>query len=239
MDEASSGDGEPGTGTRDAGRTDVTRSVADDVGAFSTVVGFFYRGEMDRVTTWRTRLDQTTNWAVIVMVGILTWVFSSPDHPHYVLLIGMGAVGVFLFIEAHRFQEYDAWRSRLREVQRDFVADVFRSSDRAHEDWRARVSRDLREPEVELSLARALGHRLQRVYFPLLSVLLVAWVVRITVFTTGVPWYDAATVGTLPGRDVATAVGAAYLALLGLTLWSVRQVTERGFDGGDPSDARA
>lgn len=43
--------------------------------------------------------------------AILTWVFTSPENPHYVLLIGILGLLDFLFIEAKRYQEYDAWRS--------------------------------------------------------------------------------------------------------------------------------
>ena len=51
----------------------------------SDVPGFLvhlYRGELDRVTSWRGRLDQTINWAVTILAALLTWVFSSPDNPH-------------------------------------------------------------------------------------------------------------------------------------------------------------
>jgi uncharacterized membrane protein len=58
----------------------------DDV---SLTLTELYRGERDRVTTWRGRLDQTTNWTVTIIAAMLTWVFSSPENPHYLLLIGM------------------------------------------------------------------------------------------------------------------------------------------------------
>ncbi len=61
-----------------------------------------YRGEMNCMTTWRKRLDQTTYWTVAVMVAILTCTVSNRDNPHHILLIGMVAVGVFLQIEARR-----------------------------------------------------------------------------------------------------------------------------------------
>ena len=46
----------------------VTRSQSrrGPVAAGTTALAVL-RGEMDRVTTWRRRLDQTTNWAVVLM----------------------------------------------------------------------------------------------------------------------------------------------------------------------------
>lgn len=205
------------------------RSAADHAATFADVTGHFYRGEVDRLTTWRSRLDQTTNWAVVVMAAILTWVFSSEGNPHYVLLIGMAAVAVFLFIEAQRYQEYDAWRSRVRIVQQDFIGTVLDPTAPGRDDWRERLSGDLREPDIDLPLTAALAHRLQRTYMPLLGLLLVAWIARITVFELEEGWRATASIGTIPGTAVVGAVGAVFAVLLGLTLWSIHQATKREF----------
>lgn len=216
--------------TRDDAAGDRARSASDDPVTFASVTGDFYRGEVDRLTMWRTRLDQTTNWAVVVMVAILTWVFSSEENPHYVLLIGMAAVGVFLFIEAQRYQEYDAWRSRVRIVQQDYLADVFSPSGPVRDDWNDRLSRDLRQPDIHLPLTAALAHRLQRTYMPLIGVLLVAWVARITVFEADEAWHQGASIGTIPGIAVVGAVAAVNAVLLVLTAWSIKEATKREFD---------
>lgn len=204
-----------------------------DPSQFATVTMHFYRGETDRMATWRSRLDQTTNWAVVVMAAILTWAFSSPDNPHYVLLIGAVAVGAFGFIEANRYQVYDAWRGRVRTVEENFLAPVFASVEPTDADWRAALGRDLQDPELDIPIWRAIGHRLHRVYFLLLSVLLAAWVVRVTVFERGTSWQQSAEVTGVSGTAVAAAVGLCYLVLAGLTAWSVRQATKREFGDTD------
>ncbi|MGC9368830.1 MAG: DUF2270 domain-containing protein, partial [Paracoccaceae bacterium] len=38
-----------------------------------------YRGEVYRSTIWRTRLDTTTNWAVVTLGIALSIAFSSPS----------------------------------------------------------------------------------------------------------------------------------------------------------------
>src|SRR6266478_6314168 len=50
---------------------------------FSTAMAHFYRGEVQRSNTWRTRLDNTTYWAVLTVGGALSFAFSSPNNPHF------------------------------------------------------------------------------------------------------------------------------------------------------------
>jgi uncharacterized membrane protein len=54
---------------------------------FATAMVHFYRAEVSRANTWRTRLDATTNWAVITTAAALTFAFSSAHNPHFVLLL--------------------------------------------------------------------------------------------------------------------------------------------------------
>lgn len=66
------------TSTGPDGRSTGAR-IAEDLSALTSLTGAFYRGEVDRTTSWRSRLDQTTNWAVVVVTAILTWSFSSGE----------------------------------------------------------------------------------------------------------------------------------------------------------------
>jgi uncharacterized membrane protein len=63
-----------------------------------------YRGEVSRANTWRTRLDGTTNWAVLTTGGTLSFAFSSPSSPHIMILLNSLLIGFFLLIEAHRYR---------------------------------------------------------------------------------------------------------------------------------------
>jgi uncharacterized membrane protein len=208
---------------------DVAEATEDDASAFVTMVTHFYRAEMDRITTWRNRMDQTTNWAVVVMAAILTWSFSSRSNPHYVLLLGALAIGVFLLIEVKRFQEYDAWRSRIRVLQTSFFAEGLDAGDETQA-WRERLAADLRNPVIEMSMVAAFGHRLKHVYFPLLTVMLAAWALRVTVFLPDQPWQRTATVAVVPGEVLVAVVGAGYLTLGVLTAWSLPRSFRQEFD---------
>lgn len=179
----------------------------------SSATAHLYRGEVHRMKFWRERLDRTTNWAVVVISAILTWAFSRPDVPHYVVLIGVATLAVFLLIEARRYRGYDIWRSRVRTLQENvFAHGLDPSVDVPDPDWRERLSRDYREPTLKITAEEAVAHRLRRVYLPLFTVLLVAWLAHISAFAPG-PWTTSASIGAIPGEVVIALVGAFYLVV--------------------------
>jgi uncharacterized membrane protein len=166
---------------------------------------------------WRERLDRTTNWAVIVMAAIITWAFSSPDNPHYILLIGVATLSVFLLIEARRYRGYEIWRTRVRILQENVWAyGLDPSAGVVDPDWRVKLSQDYRTPTVKISAEEAIAHRLRRVYLPLFGILLAAWLVRITAFSSQ-PWIESAAIGMIPGVAVLIVVALCYLGALILT----------------------
>ncbi|WP_435077739.1 DUF2270 domain-containing protein [Halococcus sp. AFM35] len=170
-----------------------------------------YRGEVHRMKFWRERLDRTTNWAITIMAAILTWAFTG-NNPHYIVLIGLAMLTVFLVIEARRYRGYDLWRSRVRLMQENVFANALDASqDISDPHWRRELSEDYRQPKIKISFEEALAHRLRRVYLPLMAVLLAAWVVRITAFMPGTDWPASAAIGAVPGLVVSAAVVACFV----------------------------
>ena len=214
----------------------IGREMVDEGTGLGSVMAHFYRGEMDRVTTWRQRLDQTTTWAVTVMAAILTWAFSSADNPHYILLIGIVVVATFLGIEARRYRDYDVFRSRVRLLQENLFATALDpTQDVEHHDWRVKLSRDFRVPTLKVSYQEALANRLRRVYLALLGILLVAWLFRITAFTPPrQTWLEAAGVAYIPGIAVVAVVGSFYVLLIGIAFWPRERHAKGEFREGDP-----
>jgi uncharacterized membrane protein len=165
-----------------------------------------YRGEVHRMKFWRERLDRTTNWAITIMAAILTWAFTG-NNPHYIVLIGLAMLTVFLVIEARRYRGYDLWRSRVRLMQENVFANALDSSkDIRDSHWRRELSEDYRQPKIKISFEEALAHRLRRVYLPLMAVLLAAWLVRITAFMQAAEWPASAAIGAIPGIIVSGVV---------------------------------
>jgi len=187
---------------------------------FLSLMGHTYRGEMGRATSWRTRIDRTTNWAVVLTATLLTWAFSGESRPHYIILLGIVMVTVFLGIEVRRYRVYDIWRSRVRILEENVFANALEPEGVEQSDWRALLSDDLREPTVKISVVEAVSRRLRRVYFALISVLICSWLVRLTVFATTPPGpIGTATVGRVPGEVVLVGVGIYYAAVVVLMFW--------------------
>ena len=196
--------------------------LSTDLTAFTDLTTAFYRGEVDRTTVWRSRLDQTTNWAVVVVAAILTWAFSSTDNPHFVILIGIFGITAFLVMEANRYREYDIWRGRVRTLQEEVFAQMYDPEQSPDSDWQTEMSDDLRNPKFALSFREALTHRLRRSYLPLLLILLAAWTARITVFEATEPWHVTAGILGVSGEIVVIIVGGYYALLIAITAWSAR-----------------
>ena len=194
------------------------RGFFEESSAPGSAMAHLYRGEIHRMKLWRERLDRTSNWAVTLIAAILTYAFSSSNQPHYIILVGVVMVTVFLIIEARRYRGYDMWRSRVRILQRNVFAYSLDPSQGIEDpDWRPRLSRDYRIPRTKISYEEAIAHRLRRVYLPLVTVLLVAWLVRIHFISGGQNWPASAAIGMLPGWIVITFVGGFYALLVGIT----------------------
>ena len=85
-----------------------------------------YRGEVYRSTIWRTRLDNTTNWAVVTLGIALSVTFSSQQaSPLPLLLAGVLCI-IFLIFEARRYRYFNVWRARARWMEKNFYAPMLR-----------------------------------------------------------------------------------------------------------------
>lgn len=199
---------------------EIAGEAAQDRDDFLSLMGHAYRGEMGRATSWRTRIDRTTNWAVVLTATLLTWAFSGEGRPHYILLIGIVMMTVFLGIEARRYHMFDIWRSRVRIFEENVFANALDPEGVEQSNWRELLSDDFREPTMKTPVVEAVSRRLRRVYFALISVLVVSWLVRLIVFaTTPTGIIGTATVGQVPGEVVLVSIGMYYAAVLILTFW--------------------
>ena len=127
---------------------------------FVTQMSHLYRGEVARSNTWRTRLDSTTNWAVVTTAAVLTFTFSSVTHPHIVILMSLLLVWLFLVIESRRYRYYELSALRLRLIETQFFARALDSSVEAHSDWAMQLVSSLLNPEFPISFWEAIGRRL-------------------------------------------------------------------------------
>ena len=119
-----------------------------------------YRGELSRATSWRIRLDNTTNWAVITTAGILTLSFREETSSHVLLLLGLILVSVFWAFEARRYRFSDIWYSRVRKIEENFYGPILRRDPVSPErEWGELVATDLFNPAFKISRREALRVR--------------------------------------------------------------------------------
>ncbi len=139
-----------------------------------------YRGELYRANSWRIRLDNTTNWAVLTTAGLLTFSFGEGLHSHWILLIGMALITVFLGFESRRLRFADVWRARVRMIEENFYGPILRRDPVSRQkSWGTLVAKDLFRPRFKMTKLQALRARLVRNYWPIYAVLLFAWSVKV------------------------------------------------------------
>jgi len=203
-------------------RTWTFRGYRLDAAHFTTAMAHFYRGEMSRANTWRTRLDATTNWAVITVGAALTFVFGAPQNPHLVLLLVLLLVLTFLFIEARRYRYYVLWSYRVHLMETDLFAAMLVPPFHPAPDWADRLAESLLNPTFPIARWEAVGHRFRRNYVWLISLLMLSWGAKLTLHPTpAADWamvVRRAAIGSIAGQWVMGAIGMTYAALVTLTL---------------------
>jgi len=139
-----------------------------------------YRGQLGRADAWRQRLDTTSNWAVVTTMGLLSFAFSSRDHSHASIVVGMILISHFLLVEARRYRVFDVWNSRVRMIEENFYGPILRRDPVSpRSEWGALVAEDLFHPRLKLTRLAALRQRLQRNYWAIYFVLLLAWCLKV------------------------------------------------------------
>ncbi len=196
---------------------------AAEIGA----VAHLYRGEVYRSTIWRTRLDTTTNWAVVTLGVALSITFSSPGaSPLPLVLVGVLLL-FFLALEARRYRYFNVWRARCRWMETHFYAPMLHDGDlHMEEGWQETLAQDYWRPRYHVSMLTAVGRRIRRSYLWLLLIQMLAYLGKLLVHpvpATGIDVFvKRATVGHFPGILV-LALGFAYCGIfIWLAIWSYR-----------------
>ncbi|MCY7348009.1 MAG: DUF2270 domain-containing protein [Pyrinomonadaceae bacterium] len=146
----------------------------------NTAIVHFYRGEVQRSNVWRTRLDATTNWAVITAGATLSFVFSSPDNPHFAIPINSILVTIFLFMEARRYRYYEVWANRVRVLETGYFAPMLSHQTMPPDkEWAEHIAADLVTPHFTISEWEAVGRRLRSNYLWIFILLALSWGLKV------------------------------------------------------------
>lgn len=147
-----------------------------------TALCHYYRAEMTRANTWRTRLDVTTNWAIVTTAAFLTVAFGNPRIPHFVLILATIFVLFFLIIESRRYKYFDLWRWRIALLNENFFATViYPELTPLHPNWRELLGNELKASCFKITLIEAFGRRLRRNYSGIFMVLATCWVAKVAI----------------------------------------------------------
>jgi len=180
--------------------------TAAEIGALAHL----YRGEVYRSTVWRTRLDSTTNWAVVTTGIALSATFSSAEaSPLPMVLVGI-IVSVFLLFEARRYRYFNVWRARARLLETDFYVPIIRGEGvQLGSGWAELLAKDYCDPRYHISFARAIGRRLRRTYAWIFVIQAVAYYGKLAIHPTPLATladlWERAAIGPIPGGLVIVA----------------------------------
>lgn len=179
---------------------------AAEIGALAHL----YRGEVYRSTIWRTRLDSSTNWAVVTTGIALSATYSSSEaSPLPMVLVGL-LVSVFLLFEARRYRYFNVWRARARLLETDFYAPMIRGEGvRLDKGWTELLAKDYVDPRYHISFARAVGRRLRRTYAWIFVIQAIAYYGKLAIhpapLATFADLFERAAIGPIPGSVVVVA----------------------------------
>ncbi|TKT72604.1 DUF2270 domain-containing protein [Afipia massiliensis] len=200
-----------------------------------TALSHLYRGELYRSTVWRTRLDATTNWAVLTTGIALSLTFSS-EHasPLPLVLVGL-LVATFLFIEARRYRFFDFWRMRAHVLEVQFFGPILRGEGvQTANGWNEILYQDYKAPNLHISYLEAVGRRLRNNYCWIFAIQVTAYLGKLLIHPEPVTslheLFARATIGPIPGQLVLLA-GLIFHA----TWITIAMVTYRGRRGAGRS----
>lgn len=196
-----------------------------------------YRGEVYRSTIWRTRLDTTTNWAVVSLGVALSITFASPEASALPLILVGVLILLFLALEARRYRYFNVWRARSRWLETHFYAPMLKDGDlHTEENWQTVLAQDYLTPTFHISFPTALARRVRRNYLWILLIQSLAYAGKLMIhptpakdFTT---FLDRTDIGPLQG-EIVLSIGLLYcLTGILLSFWvkisDARNAEQRG-----------
>jgi uncharacterized membrane protein len=191
-------------------------------GALNALV-HLYRAEVGRMTSYRQRLDTTTNWAITSSALVTTFSLGNPTIPHEAFIFLMFVNVFFLVVEARRFRVYEAARYRVLLMERYFYPEVL--GEGSTRDWRPALIEALRTPYSypPVGMLAAAGWRLRRNYLWIYAAVLLTWIAKIEIVSGGyADLISSAAIGRVPGLVVWALVVCVYAALVAIGLIAKR-----------------
>lgn len=205
---------------------------AAEIGALAHL----YRAEVYRSTIWRTRLDTTTNWAVVTLGIALSITFAAPTASALPLVLVGVLLLFFLMVEARRYRFFNVWRARCRWMETHFYAPMLDDGDlHLEENWQKTLAEDYWRPKYHVSLMVSVGRRIRSTYLWILLIQALAYVGKLIVHPepalSVAEVFERAAVGPVSGT-VMVGLGLLYISLsVAIALWSYAHDRGRALRG--------
>lgn len=205
-------------------RQDNNEFSAAEIGALAHL----YRGEVYRSAIWRTRLDNTTNWAVVTTGIAFSIVFSRAEtSPLPLILVGILSV-VFLIFEARRYRFFISSNARAQYIERQLYAPMLRGQEtRRDGEWNEVLASDYVMPAYHISITRAIAQRLRKNYSWLFSVQAIAYYGKISIHPTSLTSFDEffmrSSIGPVSGMMVLSMSVIFHVSWIALVLTTLVQ----------------
>ena len=193
---------------------------------FITAMTQLYRGELTEATAWRSRIDTTSHWAIVLSATALSFVFSDPGSERQVLIPIITLFTTFLMVmEARRYRFLDIWRSRARLLEINFYRPLLDGRVATMPGWTETLAHDMEWPHFHMPWWEAVGRRLRRNYQWIYAILLGSWLVVLSSHPTSVSSFsemvDRAAIGPISGGLVFASMVVFYSGLVVLGLYSI------------------
>jgi uncharacterized membrane protein len=206
-------------------RLDLTQMTRSE---FVNALVHLYRGELGEATAWRTRIDTTSHWAIVMSATALSFVFSEKEIERHVLIPIITLFCTFLLTtESRRYRFFDIWRSRARMIETNFYRPLLAGSKPPLPDWADRLAQDMEWPRFHMPWWEAMGRRLRRNYVGIYSVLLGSWFIVLSTHPTATTSFkemiERASVGPVPGIVIFIGMMLFYSGLVVLGIFSYRK----------------
>ena len=192
---------------------------------FITAMAHLHRGELGEATAWRSRIDTTTHWAIVLSATALSFVFSDESRERHVLIpLIILFCTCLLLMEARRYRFFDIWRTRARMIEINFYRPMLDCSKPPAPEWAETLAKDLEWPQFHMPWWEAAGRRLRRNYQWIYIILLVSWFMVLmshpTNSTSLTEIVSRASIGPVGGQWVMAGMLIFYSGLAALGIYS-------------------
>jgi uncharacterized membrane protein len=137
------------------------------------VVAHFYRGEMNRLTIYRTRLDNTFQYSIVLTSALLVYNLQHPYLKYFPCLIVFLNL-FFCFIEARRYRYFLIIQDRVAIMEKGFLCDQVLEQEIAG-DWKADLATVFITVKFTKGFVNCVCIRYFRNYIWLIDLVIAVW----------------------------------------------------------------